>query len=149
MAGTSGALDRRAVLHDEIDGGHAPSRLTEKLTKQVGRRTEWWVRDDPEGLARPAKVLEVDTFDADARDRVEPVAEPANEPGVVLDGDDRAGALCQRCRQPAIAGAEVDHEVIAADLRRRDELTSQPVGAEEVLTTGTRSPGPVLGHGTP
>jgi hypothetical protein len=149
MASTSRALDRRTVLDDEIDGGHAPSRLTGKLAKQVGRRTKGWVCDDPEGLARPAKVLEVDTDDADARDRVEPVSEPANEPRVVLDGDDRAGVTGQCCSQPAVAGTEVDDEVITADLSRRDELTSQPVSAEEVLTTGTGPPGPVLGHGTP
>jgi hypothetical protein len=85
-------------------------------------------------------------------DHVVAHAEPLRERRIELDRDHAPRALSKRFGEPAVAGAELDDQLVRPYVEAADDVVGEPPTAEEVLgEPATRAPRMTRAacHGTP
>jgi hypothetical protein len=130
-------------LDNHVGGRERHSRVEQPPEDRRGA-AEGQIRHDLERLARQRDVTCVSAEHLDVR---KPLLERSGEGGIELHRDDASGATCERSRQRAGAGAEIEHQVVTLNLRSANELRRELATAEEVPPATARwRPD---GHGRP
>src|SRR6266508_1079520 len=123
------ALAGEAPLDDDISSHKSRARI-EQPAQDRRRAVEGEVRHHLEGFARKRKAEGVGNDDFDVR---QTALELGRESQVDLYGDDASRTARQRCRQDAATCAEVEHEVVALNVRSANQLRCKLATAEKVL----------------
>ncbi len=109
-----GPGDGGAALDDQVRPSQEASRI-EQPAQGAARGGERQVGDDPKRSSGKLDAEEVALDDGDGVDVVEAVVETPQGTPVELDGDDAGAGGDERCREGAVAGAEVHDELARSD----------------------------------
>jgi hypothetical protein len=124
---------RRLPLHQQVGTLQRDQRVGQQPPQQRGGHAERQVGHHPERPARQGDAAGVAGDDPDVAESGEPRGRARRQPWVALDRQHPPGPPGQRLGQQAGPGAELDHQVGAADLRAFGELLSEPAAGQEVL----------------
>ena len=141
------ALHGDAPLDDHVGAHERDPRVVEQVPQDRGRGGKRQVRDDSKRLAGKldGRGVGVDHFD------VLPAAQARRQAAIQLDGDHAPSHPRELGGQPAGAGSEIEHKVVAAQPGVANELRGERPRTKEMLAT--RAAGPArrscarLGHG--